>query len=58
MFNSIQYDIDFYIYIYKHTILQKAFLAYLDKIITYEDYYDNYNNDYFNLIKLSMRINR
>lgn len=49
MFENIYYQLDFYVYIYNHTILQQAFLAYLNKNITYEDYYDNYNDTYLKL---------
>ena len=51
MFSNINNDVDFFIYLYKHTILQNALTKYLNKKITYEDYY-NYNTDYMNLIKL------
>ena len=51
MFQNINNDVDFFIYLYKHTILQNSLTEYLNKKITYEDYY-NYNTDYMNLIKL------
>ena len=51
MFQNINNDVDFYIYLYKHTILQIALTEYLNKKITYEEYY-NYNTDYLNLIKI------
>ena len=55
MFQNINNDVDFYIYLYKHTILQNALKEYLNKNISYEDYY-NYNNNYINLIKLHNKL--
>ena len=49
MFTNINNDIDFFIYLYKNTILQNALTTYLNKNITYDEYY-NYNTDYMNLI--------
>ena len=51
MFQNINNDVDFFIYLYKHTILQNSLTEYLNKKIIYENYY-NYNTDYMNLIKL------
>jgi len=56
MFENCNYDIEFYIYLYKHTILQSAFISYMKKEISREDYYDNYNDIYFNLIKLHNKL--
>jgi len=39
MFQNINNDVDFFIYLYKHTILQNALTEYLNKQITYGDYY-------------------
>ena len=47
MFTNINNDID----LYKHTILQNALTSYLNKNITYEDYY-KYNTNYIELIKI------
>lgn len=33
-------DIEYYIYYYKHTTLQTAFKDYLNKKISYDDYYN------------------
>ncbi len=55
MFQNINNDVDFYIYLYKHTILQNALKEYLNKNISYEDYY-NYNTDYLNLIKIHNKL--
>ena len=55
MFSNINNDVDFYIYLYKHTILQNALKEYLNKNISYEDYY-KYNNNYINLIKLHNKL--
>lgn len=52
MFENINYDVEFFIYLYKRTILQTAFISYLNKNISYEEYYDHYNKEYFDLIKL------
>ena len=51
MFSEINEQLDFYIYIYKNIQLQAAFNDYLNKKISYNDFYDNYNKDYMNLIK-------
>jgi len=52
MFENIQYTVEYYTWIYKRTILQQAFLSYVNKKISYEDYYDHYNKDYFDLLFL------
>ena len=51
MFSEINEQLDFYIYIYKNIQLQAAFNDYLNKKITYNEFYDKYNKDYMNLIK-------
>ena len=51
MFSTINEQLDFYIYIYKNIQLQAAFNDYLNKKITYDEFYNRYNKDYMNLIK-------
>ncbi len=55
MFSNINDDVDYFIYLHKNTILQNALTEYLNKKISYEDYY-NYNNNYIDLIKLHNRL--
>ena len=43
MFSEINEQVDFYIYIYKNIQLQAAFNDYLNKKITYNEFYDHYN---------------
>ena len=52
MFHNINNDIDFYIYLYKSTILNKSFDEYSTNKMTYDEYYNNYNKRYIDLIKL------
>ena len=52
MFKNINDDIDFYIWIYKHSILNKSYEMFKNKQITYNEYYDNDSETYFDLIKL------
>ena len=56
MFTNIKDDIDFFIFLYKRIDLNKAFMDYLNNKITYREYYDNYNDNYMNLIKLHNKI--
>ena len=56
MFSEINEQLDFYIYIYKNIQLQAAFKDYLNKKISYNDFYDNYNKDYMNLIKVHNKL--
>jgi len=52
MFENIEYSIEYYAWIYKRIILQDAFLKMMKKEISYEEYYDHYNKDYFDLLFL------
>jgi hypothetical protein len=52
MFENASDDIDYYIYFYKISILNKSFDDYLTKKITYDEYYDIHNKTYLELIKL------
>ena len=52
MFKNINDDIDFYIWIYKHIILNKSFEMFRNKKITYKEYNDIDNENYFDLTKL------
>ena len=52
MFKNINDDIDFYIWIYKHSILNKSYEMFKNKQISYNEYYDNDSKTYFDLIKL------
>ena len=56
MFSEINEQLDFYIYIYKNIQLQAAFNDYLNKKITYNEFYDHYNKDYMNLIKVHNKL--
>ena len=55
MFEKIINDLDYYIKFYKFTILQTAFKSYINNNITRDEYY-NYNNDYFDLIKVHNKL--
>ena len=52
MFENTNDDIDFYIWIYKHSILNKSFEMFRNKKISYKEYYDDYDKIYIDLIKL------
>jgi hypothetical protein len=52
MFENTNDDIDYYIWIYKHSILNKSFEMFRNKKINYKEYNDIYNKNYFDLIKL------
>ena len=52
MFENTNDDIDFYIWIYKHSILNISFEMFRNKKINYKEYNDIYNKNYFDLIKL------
>ena len=56
MFKNINNDIDYYIDFYKFSILNKSFEDYLNKKITYDEYYYVYNKRYFDLIKLHNKL--
>jgi hypothetical protein len=56
MFQNIIIDIDYYIYHYKSSILNKSFNDYLNKKITYDEYYNIYNERYIDLIKLHNKL--
>lgn len=52
MFQNRNNDIDFYIYHYKSSILNKSFDDYSKNKMTYDEYYNVYNKRYIDLIKL------
>ncbi len=56
MFQNITNDIDYYIYEYKATTLNKSFADYFQNSISYQEYYGIYNQTYIDLILIHNRL--
>ena len=51
MFNHNSLIIDYQILIYKYVILNIMWIKYLKHEITFDDYYNDYNNYYMKMIR-------